>query len=59
MSYLSLYFRDDKIDKINYKIEPNSITTPYQDLNEKDRYLKDFNWKEKEQPKKKEDIFSE
>ena len=56
-SNLSLNFKDQKIDKINYKIKPNSITTPYQNLNEKNRYLKGFNWRKKEQPTGKKDLF--
>ena len=56
---LILYFKDNKLDMVNYEIKPNSITTPYEDVKEKDRYLKGFNWRDTEQPKIKEDIFTQ
>ena len=56
---LTLYFKKNKLDLVNYEIKPNSITTPYKDLEEKNRYLKGFYWRKAEQPKRKEDIFIE
>jgi len=56
---LILYFKDNKLDMVNYEIKPNSITTPYEDVKEKDRYLKGFKWRGDEQPKTKEDIFTQ
>lgn len=56
---LTLYFKNNKIDMVNYEIKPNSLTTPYQDIEEKNRYLKGFKWRGAEQPKTKEDIFIE
>ena len=56
---LTLYFKNNKLDKVNYKIKPNSLTTPYNEVKEVDRYLKGFQWRESEQPKKKKDIFIE
>ena len=56
---LSLYFNDNKIQDIIYYIKPNSITTPIKDVKEKDRYLKGFLWRGREQPKNKAAIFSE
>ena len=56
---LKLYFKDNRLDAINYEVKPNSITTPYQNIVENNRYLKGFNWRLKEQPKCKEDIFIE
>ena len=47
-----------KID-VNYETQPKSTTKPYAKINEKDRYLKGFHWREKEQPKNKHDIFIE
>ena len=44
---------------VKYEVKPNSLTTPYQDVKEKDRYLKGFKWRGAEQPKTKEDIFIE
>ena len=55
---LILYFKENKLKGINYEVEPNSKTTPYQDVEEKNRYLKGFFWKVNEQPKTKEDIFN-
>ena len=56
---LKIYFRNNKLESINYETQPNSITYPYTDIKEEKRYLKGFNWRETEQPKKKEDIFIE
>ena len=56
---LILYFKNNKLDMVNYEIKPNSLTTPYKDLEEKNRYLKGFNWRGAEQPKSKQDIFIE
>ena len=55
---LVLYFKNNKLDAVNYEIKPNSITTPYNDVEEKNRYLKGFEWRGEEQPKSKEDIFN-
>ena len=56
---LILYFKDNKLHEVTYEVEPNSITTPYQDVEEKNRYLKGFVWRGNEIPKTKEDIFIE
>ncbi len=55
---LILYFKDNKLKDVTYEVEPKSTTTPYQDVEEKNRYLKGFNWRGTEQPKSKEDIFN-
>jgi len=55
---LILYFKENKLHEVTYEVEPNSITTPYQDVEEKNRYLKGFLWRGSEQPKTKEDIFN-
>ncbi|MBT6965316.1 MAG: hypothetical protein HOA01_03750, partial [Flavobacteriales bacterium] len=55
---LILYFKDSKLDAVNYEVKPNSVTTPYQDVEGKNRYLKGFLWRGEEQPKSKEDIFN-
>ena len=49
-SNISLNFRDNKIYKINYQIAPNSITTPFEDIKEKDRFLNGFKWRINEKP---------
>ena len=54
---LTLYFKNNKIDMVNYKIKPKSITTPYANVEEKNRYLKGFKYRGFEQPKTKKDIF--
>lgn len=56
---LTLYFKDNKLHDVTYQIKPNSITTPYQDIKEEDRYLKGFLWRGLEKPNKKDDIFIE
>lgn len=56
---LTLYFEDNKLDLINYAAKPKSITIPYKDVIEKERYLRGFLWRGNEQPKTKEDIFIE
>ena len=55
---LILYFKDNQLKEVTYEVEPTSTTTPYQDVEEKNRYLKGFNWRGEEQPKSKEDIFN-
>ncbi len=56
---LKLYFQNNKLEAVNYEIQPKSTTKPYAKINEKDRYLKGFHWREQEQPKNKQDIFIE
>lgn len=56
-SNMKLYFKNNKLDIINYEVKPNSVTTPYEDLEKGDRFLKGFIWREDERPKNKEDIF--
>jgi hypothetical protein len=56
---LILYFKGNKLKEVTYEVEPTSTTTPYNDVEEKNRYLKGFNWRGSEQPKIKEDIFIE
>jgi lipopolysaccharide export system protein LptA len=58
-SNLSLFFKKNKLEIINYEINPYSITTPYEDLNEEDRFLDGFDWRGSERFKSKEDIFTE
>ncbi|MDC0204286.1 hypothetical protein OAJ65_00660 [Flavobacteriales bacterium] len=56
---LTLHFKENKLTNVTYEVEPNSNTTPYQNIQEKDRYLQGFKWRGAEQPKTKEDIFIE
>tara|TARA_B110000263_G_scaffold110800_2_gene96873 strand:- start:1230 stop:2720 length:1491 start_codon:yes stop_codon:yes gene_type:complete len=55
-SNISLNFRDNKIHKINYEIAPHSITTPLEDIKEKNKFLKGFKWRINEKPMDKKDI---
>ena len=55
---LILYFKENQLNEVTYEIKPNSITIPYKDIKEKDRYLKGFLWRGEEKPKNKEDIFN-
>jgi hypothetical protein len=57
-SDLILYFNENKLKEVNYEVKPKSTTTPYKDIEEKNRYLKGFLWRGAEQPKSKEDIFN-
>lgn len=58
-SDLTLYFEENKLTEINYEIKPNSKTTPYKDVKEKDRYLQEFNWRKSEQPNSRNNISNE
>jgi hypothetical protein len=48
-SEISLYFKENKIESINYNIKPISTITPYDEIKEKDKYLEGFIWKELDQ----------
>ena len=47
---------DSKLSNITYKIMPKSITTPFNEVKEEDKYLDGFNWRMDEKPKSKQDI---
>ena len=51
-SNIYLSFKKNRIDNINYKKSPYSITTPLEDIKEEKKYLKGFNWKIKEKPER-------
>lgn len=53
---LTLNFKNRKIDNVSYKKIPNSITTPYKDINENQRFLNNFNWNLENKPKDKLEI---
>ena len=48
-SEISLYFKENKIESINYNVKPNSTITPYNEIKENDKYLDGFIWKELDQ----------
>ena len=54
---LKLYFNKNKLQLVNYEIEPKSITTPYLQIEQDQKYLKGFVWREDERPKQKEEIY--
>ena len=49
-STINLFFKNKKINNINYEAKPHSFTTPIEDLNHDDRFLKEFKWKINEKP---------
>ena len=55
-SSINLHFIDKKINNINYEVIPHSLTKPVEDLKNEDRFLKEFEWRIKEKPTKKEII---
>jgi hypothetical protein len=55
-STINLFFKNKKINNINYEAKPHSLTTPIEDLKKDDRFLKDFKWKINEKPKTNEII---
>ena len=58
-SSLYLNFIENDLYEITYNITPESTTKPYSKIDEKNKYLENFNWREAERPQKKEDIFIE
>lgn len=57
-SKISLHFRANKIKNINYEIIPFSVTTPINEVIDKDKYLKMFKWRIEEKPIDKKDLFT-
>ena len=49
-STINLFFKNKKINNINYEAKPHSLTTPIEDLKHDDRFLKEFKWKINEKP---------
>ena len=58
-SNMTLYFEKSKLVNINYEIKPKSVTTPYIEMDEKNRYLEGFHLRNTEQPKRKDYTFIE
>ncbi len=54
---LTLYFKDNKLDKVNYEVKPKSLTIPYEKIEEEYLFLNGFNWRISEKPKSKSDIY--
>jgi lipopolysaccharide export system protein LptA len=55
---ISINMLDSKLSNITYKIIPKSITTPFNEVKEEDKYLDGFIWRMDEKPKSKEDILN-
>lgn len=55
--YLSMWFKDNQIDKLKLELSPQGIITPIPDLRPEQRRLKDFNWFDYIRPKDKDDIY--
>ena len=56
-SNINVVLKDQKVQTIEFRINPDGKTYPEEEIHENDRLLKGFLWREKERPKNKEDIF--
>jgi len=56
-SDLTIYLKENEIDRITFKTKPDATVFPIDQIELKEFKLKGFNWRKKEQPLKKEDIF--
>ena len=56
-SDLLLFFNQNKLEFVNYKLKPISKTIPIDSITKKDRYLKGFKCRDIEKPVSKNDIF--
>lgn len=57
-SYVTMYFKDKKIDRIVLTTASSGVMYPLKDMGENDLYLRDFYWYEKERPLKVDDLFA-
>ncbi len=55
--YLSIWLKENKLDKLKIWPSPTGTMTPIPDLKPEQRYLKDFYWFDYIRPKNKEDIY--
>jgi lipopolysaccharide export system protein LptA len=58
-SDITLFFKENELDGINFHTKPAAIMHPMDKIEEKDKLLKGFLWRGAEQPKRKADIFNE
>jgi lipopolysaccharide export system protein LptA len=56
-SNINVILKDQKVQTIEFRINPDGKTYPEEEIHENDRLLKGFIWRENERPKNKEDIF--
>lgn len=54
---MSIYTKNNKLDKIIMTPESEGIMYPPNKIPDEERFLKNFSWREDERPKSKEDIF--
>ncbi len=54
---MTIYFKDDKIEKIWFYEKPDGETIPIEQVKNEQTLLKDFKWFDKYRPKNKDDIF--
>jgi hypothetical protein len=48
--------KEGELSTITYKTSPTSITTPFNEVKEEDKFLENFIWRILEKPKSKQDI---
>lgn len=53
-SYMRINFKNNKADNVSFYVKPDASFIPPQELQEPERRLKDFNWREEEKPMKNE-----
>jgi len=57
-SDLTIYLKENEIDKITFKTKPDATVFPIDQIELKEFKLKGFSWRKNEQPLVKEDIFN-
>jgi lipopolysaccharide export system protein LptA len=53
---ISITMKEGDLSTITYKTSPKSVTTPFNEVKEKDKFLENFIWRISEKPKSKKDI---
>ncbi len=56
-SNINVILKEQKVQTIEFRINPDGKTYPEEEIHENDRLLKGFLWRENERPKNGEDIF--
>lgn len=57
-SYVTMYFKEKKVDRIILTTASSGTMYPLKDMGENDLYLSDFHWYDKERPLKVDDLFA-
>ena len=55
---MTIYLDSSAVKEIVFRIKPDATLYPLKDVTPRMMYLKEFKWREQEQPKRKEDIFN-